>query len=400
MGIHQEVLPDELDEEGSVVIFNTWRGWPIKPAETVDKALMQECIAKLDTLLGYVTQDKAEQALWLKQWVAYTFQQPGKKQQIAPVIVGGQGVGKSFLGNVFLNAIMGRLWGTASPKVMEGGFSVEPFIDKMFVFIDEAKFHGDASIDEIKKLIRNIDVGGAEKFSSARNYRIFSRVMFASNRFDLGVGQAGVVDRALFYIKTYDREFMRLSEFEFQRWAETLKPWFEEYAAFLSRRTVREHYVRYFMELPVTKQEVESLKYSSSNDATIITSNMPWARRIAKRIIEEGRILEMTALEVPFLDADLDRRVAELAQEMGLRAVQGARVMAEFEQADLVEKVVSGMRRYRRFKHKIGTTTDLFGAAIGVQLETSYVFDESDYGENDLQIGARKNWKGMKDSKF
>lgn len=400
MGIHQEVLPDELDEEGSVVIFNTWRGWPIKPVETVDKALMQECIDKLDILLGYVTQDKAEQALWLKQWIAYTFQHPGKKQQIAPVIVGGQGVGKSFLGNVFLNAIMGRLWGTASPKVMEGGFSVEPFIDKMFVFIDEAKFHGDASVEEIKKLIRNIDVGGAEKFSSARNYRIFSRVMFASNRFDVGVGQAGVIDRALFYIKTYDREFKRMSEFEFQRWAETLKPWFEEYATFLSRRIVREHYVRYFMELPVTKQDVESLKHSSSNDATIITSNMPWSRRIAKRIIEEGRIVEMTALEVPFLDADLDRRVAELAQEMGLRAVQGARVMAEFEQADLVEKVVSGMRRYRRFKHKLGTTTELFGAAIGVQLETSYVFDESDYGENTLQIGARQNWKGMKDSKF
>jgi hypothetical protein len=400
IGLHEEILPDEIDEDGSMVIFNTWRGWPIAPAAEIDTKLMEECVAKLDQLLAYVTQDNPDQALWFKRWVAWTFQNPGRKQQIAPVVVGGQGVGKSFLGNVFLNAIMGRLWGTASPKVMEGGFSVEPFIDKMFVFIDEAKFHGDASTDEIKKIIRNIDIGGAEKFGHARNYRIFSRVMFASNRFDLGVGQAGLVDRALFYIKTYDREYKKMSEFEFQRWAETLKPWFEEYAEFMARRTVREHYVRYFMDLPVTKQQVESLQHSAVNDPVIVTSNMTWPRRIAKRIIEEGRILEMTALEVPFLSADLDRRVAELTQEMGLRSVQGSRVLQEFEGADLIEKTSQGMRRYLKFKHKLGTTTQLFGAAIGVELDSMFEFGENDYGENTAEIGARMNWRGMKDSKF
>lgn len=397
----EEILSDEGEDDDAAVIFNTWRGWPIKPAEEVNPDLMAECITRLDTLLMYLTQDRPEQVEWHKDWWAWIFQHPGKKQQIAPVFVGGQGVGKSFYGNVFAKALLGRLWGSASPKVMEGGFSVEPFVDKIMVFIDEAKFAGDASTDEIKKLIRNVDVGGAEKFARARNYRIFSRLMFASNRFDIGVGQTGVVDRALFYSKTYDHEFKHLTEMQFRGWAETLKPWFDSYSTFMMRRDVREHYVRFFMDREVTKSQVESIKHSSSNDPSIINANMAWPRMIAKRILEEGRIYEDLAIEVPFLEADFNNRVNELVKEMGLRTVQGSRVMREFEQIGVVDTVTSGFKRYRRFRYKLGELTKLFSDAIGVPLNSRFDFDENeDFGLNDAEIGARINWKGMKATKF
>jgi len=396
-----EVMPDENEEEGTIV-FNTWRGWPIKPVETVDPDLMAECTERLDTLLMYLTQDRVEQVEWHKDWWAWTFQHPGKKQQIAPVLVGGQGVGKSFYGNTFAKALLGRLWGTASPKVMEGGFSVEPFIDKMMVFIDEAKFHGDASTDEIKKTIRNVDVGGAEKFGHARNYRIFSRVMFASNRFDMGVGQAGVVDRALFYSKTYDHEHKGMTEMQFRAWAETLKPWFDDYDAFLSRGDVREHYVRMFMDREVTKAQVESIKHSASNDPMIVNANMSWPRMIAKRIIEEGRIYEDLEITTPFTEGDLNRRVNELTQEMGLRQVQGARVLKEFEAAGLIETVSQGFKRYKRFVYRLGSTTEIYGAAIGTPLSPQFDFDaEKDFGKNDVEIGGKPNeWRGLRKTKF
>jgi hypothetical protein len=394
-----EVTTDE-DENAAMVVFNTWRGWPIPPTQEVDPAIMKEADERIRRLLGYMTQDNENQIEWYLDWLAWTFQHPGKKQQIAPVCVGGQGVGKSFFGNTFVESLMGRLWGTASPKVMETGFSIEPFVDKMFVFIDEAKFAGDASTDEIKKLIRNINVGGAEKFQSARNYRIYARLMFASNRFDLGVGQNGVVDRALFYTKAYDHEFLSMTEMQFRAWTETLKPWFDEFASFLDRRTVREHYVRMLMDRSVTKQQVESIKYSSANDAVILTANMSWARRIAKRILEEGRIIEGMAIEVPFLEANLNERVNELTKEMGLRAVQGSRVLAEFEQAGLIETVVSGMKRYKRFTVKVGSAVEQFGNTIGLALSPQFEFDEGDFGKNDTEIGARLNWKGSKATKF
>jgi|GEM_PF-4266532 len=401
IGSAEEIVSDDdTESEGATVIFNTWRGWPIKPAEVVDPALMAECIARLDTLLLYLTQDRHDQVEWHKDWWAWTFQHPGKKQQIAPVLVGGQGMGKSFYGNIFAKALLGRLWGSASPKVMEGGFSVEPFIDKILVFVDEAKFNGDASTDEIKKLIRNIDVGGAEKFGSARNYRIFSRIMFASNRFDIGVGQSGVIDRALFYSKTYDYEYKKMSEMEFRAWADTLKPWFDDYSDFIARRDVREHYVRYFMDREVTKAQVESIKCSSATDPSIINANMSWPRMIAKRIIEDARIYEDLAIEVPFLEADFNNRVNELVKEMGLRSVQGSRVMREFEQVGLVETVQSGFKKYRRFTVRIGDLTDQFSTAIGVPLNSRFDFGDEDRGPNNTEIGARENWKGMRATKF
>lgn len=392
---------DDADEgTGVSVVFNTWRGWPIKPTDTPDADLMAECGTRLDRLLGYMTQDNTNQIEWYKDWAAWTFQNPGKKQQIAPVVVGGQGVGKSFFGNNFMKSVMGRLWGSASPKVMDTGFSVEPFIDKMFVFIDEAKFHGDASTDEIKKLIRNVDVGGAEKFGHARNYRIFSRLMFASNRFDVGVGQTGVVDRGLFYTKAYDNEFLGINEMQFRAWAENLKPWFAEYAAFLTRRDVREHYVRMLMDRTVTQQQVESIKFSSATDASIITANMSWPRQIAKRIIEEGWVIESTAIETPFSDADLNTRVMELVRQMGFKPVQTSRVMHEFEQAGLIETITSGFRRYKRFTHNIGDITKIYGENIGVSLSSQFEFSEEDYGANTTNVGDRKNWKGAKATKF
>lgn len=392
-----EVLSDDdEDDETALAVFNTWKGWPVKPATEINTELMADLIERFDRLLGYLTQDNHYQIDWAKKWIAWTFQNPGIKQQIAWVVVGDQGVGKSWLFSVFLKQLMGSLWGSASPKVLESDFSVEPFINKMFVFIDEAKFHSESGVDEIKKLIRSIDVPGAEKFQSSRNYRLFARLAFASNRVDIGVGQANLIDRALFYTRTYDRSFLRCNESEFRNWAESLKPWFDEFTALMQKREVLEHYMRYFMDIEVERHEIESIKHSSSTDEAIVMAGMNWARKIAKYIIEEGRIIEDMAIEYPFTPADLNRRVLELQHELGMRNVQGARVLAEFEQAGVIERVVVKGAKKLRFTHKIGTLTELFGAAISVKLQPQFEFNEDDYGLNDADGSRPLRWKGTR----
>lgn len=394
------VIDDESDDDGAHTIFNTWRGWPIKPTEKVDPGLMAECIERFNRLLGYMTRDHEGQMEWARNNVAWTFQNPSIKQQIAWVCVGGQGVGKSFFGNTFMRLMMGNLWGSASPKVMEGAFSVEPFVDKMFVFIDEAKFTGESSVDEIKKVIRNVEIGGAEKFQSARTFRIFSRVMFAANRYNINAGEQGTVDRALFYTKAYDKDHLNLNEMEFRAWAEKLKPWFQEYSDFLERRDVREHYMRWFLEMPVTKQDVESIQHSSSTDATIVEANMSWPRRVAKFILEEGRIYEDLALEYPFTIADLNKRVMAVAQEMGLRSVQGARVLTEFEECGLVSRYREGPRSLLRFNFKMGSTIEQYEKATGLKLHPVLEMTEDDFGPNETKTTDRTPWKGGKAVKF
>lgn len=396
-GLGDVLSEDDDDDPSALTIFNTWRGWPVSPADSPSDHMLNELVARLDQLLAYMTRDNKEQIAWIKKWLAWTFQHPGEKQQIALVTVGGQGVGKSWFGNVFVKAMMGSLWGSASPKVLDGDFSVEPFINKMFVFIDEAKFHSEAGTDEIKKLIRGIDVPGAEKFQSARNYRLFCRLMFASNRLDMNIGQTNVRDRALFYTRAYDKDHLGMDEMSFRLWTETLKPWFDEFSSLMLDKAVREHFMHYFMTLETSRHELESIRYSSSGDATIVLSNMSWARRIAKYIIEDGRIYEDLDITYPFTLPDFNKRVVEVCRELGMQNVQGARVLAEYQDAGIIEPVAIKGQRKLRFTHKIGSLTDLFGKAISAPLDARFEFDaEADFGRNECDETTRPPWKGQK----
>lgn len=391
-----DMIPDDDESEDYInTAFNTWRGWPIQPADKVAQSTMDMCNAHFDRLLGYLTRDNQEQMQWLKAWVAWTFQFPGQKQQIAPVIVGGQGVGKSFFGNTFLRVLMQSLWGTASPKLLEGAFAIEPFIGKMTVFIDEAKFHSESSTEEIKKLIRNVNIGGAEKFQSARNYRVFARVVFASNHFDMNLGQANVHDRALFYIKAYDNSYLNMTPHEFRKWTVTLKPFFDEFQTFLNRRDAREHYMRMFMDMELDRHKIEDTTHSSAADADIISNNMSWARRVAKYIIEDARIIEDSDISMPFTMTDLNKRVGEVAAELGMRSVQGQRVLSEFKDAGLLATHIENGRVMLRFKYKVATLTEKFSDAISVKLEPRFEYDESDVGENDTTLASPKGWRGL-----
>lgn len=393
-----EVISDSDENKTALAMFNTWRGWPLTAPDVVEREILQKCEEYLDRLLGYLTRNNEHQATWLKKWIAWIIQYPGIKQQVAPVIIGGQGVGKSFLGNNFMQSLLHGLWGSASPKLLDGVFSIEPFVDKMFVFIDEARFKGDSSTEEIKKLIRNIDVSGAEKYKSARNYRIHARMMFASNRLDMNIGQNNVQDRALFYIKAYDKDFLNLSENEFRQWAADLKPWFIELDTFIKSRKVMQHYMYYFSTMPVNKIEVESINYSSSNDSDIIASNMSWSRRVAKYIIEDGRIHEDLDISFPWSPADLNRRVVEVCRELGMQPINGIRVMTEFKEAGLLETYVEDGRNYLRFTDRIATIHEKFGTAISVVMEPRFQFKDTDYGKNDCTVKDRPLWKGKRET--
>jgi len=391
-----EQISDDDDEEGFLnTAFNTWKGWPIAVAQPPNPEILEICHKYLNQLLGYLTRDNAAQSEWLKQWMGWTIQHPGDKQQISPVIVGGQGVGKSFFGNTFLRMIMQSLWGTASPKLLEGAFAIEPFIGKMVVFIDEAKFHSEASTEEIKKLIRNVNIGGAEKFQSARNYRIFSRVIFASNHFDMNLGQSNVQDRALYYMRAYDKDHLNMGSADFRRWAVTLKPFFDEFQQLLNRKDIREHYMYILSTMPVDRHLIENTETSSVLDTDIMASNMSWARRVAKYIIEDGRILEDSDISMPFTAGDLNRKVAEVCKEIGMSPIQGSRVLQEYRDAGVLEPYNESGRNLLRFKWKIGTLTEVFGASISVRMEPKFQFTEEDMGENDTTLASPKGYRGL-----
>ena len=68
------------------------------------------------------------------------------------MVVGGQGVGKSFIGNVFCNALFGSLHGMVNGKQIGEKFSVSPFLGKMFVFADEVRMKSGSAVKKIRLL--------------------------------------------------------------------------------------------------------------------------------------------------------------------------------------------------------------------------------------------------------
>lgn len=390
-------IPDESDTP-STTIFNSWQGWKIDPIEEIDDSVMEECVKTLDELLGYLTRNDANQIKWMKEWIAWTFQHPGDKQQIAPVIVGGMGVGKSFFGNVFLKSVFtDRLWGSANPKILEGTFTIGPFKDKMVVFIDEAKFHGELGTDEIKKLIRNVEISGMEKFEEARNFRIFARIVFASNKFNMNIGQRDVRDRALFYMRTYDQEFMNMNEIKFREWALTLKPFFDKFGIMLKQEDVLRHYVRYFMELPCDRHTIEDIRYSSSNDPDIVASNVSWARRIATSILESGWLASSDlSIDSPFDVSNLNSRVIDECKSQGLPHISGQSVLREYTESGIVDRIVEDGKRYFRFKQRWADTIATFEAATGLHLNAYREFVEDDKGENTTTMKEHKRRVGSR----
>lgn len=399
-GLGDIVNEDEEMPTGAYTFFNSWEGWQLEPAQTVNEALMAECTAKLDKLLGYLTCDHKEQIEWIKDWFAWTLQHPATKQQIAWVVVGGMGVGKSFIGNNFAKALFGPLWGSASPQIIDQRFNVSSFLGKMLVFVDEARFNGEAASDEVKKLIRNVSFHGMEKGVDARDYNIYARLMFAANKFNLNLGNGDTQDRALFYTKAYSREFLSMSDMAFKEWAEGLKPFFADYAAFLERRDVRQHYMRMMMDRELVLTTVESTQYSSSNDADIVVNNMTYSRQVARYIVQSGYVMEFTDISTPFTISDMNKRVVDVCKEMNMPSVQGKRIMDEFTSADVIETFMdtSGVRT--RFKWKIGALHEKFGEATGAPIAPSFVFNEGDYMRNDATGVVQPRPKPGKTAQF
>jgi len=99
----------------------------------------------------------------------------------------------------------------------------------------------------------------------------------------------------------------------------------------------------------------------------------------------------------PFTLPDFNKRVVEVCRELGMQNVQGARVLAEYQDAGVIEPVVIKGQRKLRFTHKIGSLTDLFGKAISVQPDSRFEFDaEKDFGRNECDETTRPPWKGTK----
>ena len=391
------VLPDTLDwQPEEYRVLNIYRGFAIKPAVTINQPLMTKIVNMLDKVLGLLTRDNPQQMDWLKQFVAWTIQHPEKKQQVAPVIIGGQGIGKSVFADNLMQALFGELAGNGTGAALSNNaFLITPFIGKLIVFIDEIKLEGPAATNEIKKIIRSTRISGEVKFENQRDYYIPGRVILAANQTDIGLTPEDSADRALFFIIAWTAENKGMTDTEFLQWTVSLKPFYGEFVDMLEKVEVRQHLMRYFRDYPCSREALEDLTHSSRNDERVIRSTMSKSREIARALVADGRILAGCDITAWFNIHQL--RAAVLREDGQKSRVEASSVMMEFERAGLIEPAREGGGTYFRFKWGYGKILQKMGEAHNLKLEAAWETGPGDYDDNPVRSNVNApQWRGNK----
>jgi hypothetical protein len=379
--------PDEFK------LLNTFPGFTIKPIAVVDQWVMGRATSMLDKMLALLTRDNDAQMLWLKKFNAQIAQHPEIKPQVCPIIVGGQGIGKSQYGDNFQRAMFGGMAGGAAADLLsDNKFVITPFVGKLITFIDEVKLESAGAINTIKKLVRADYVSGQFKRQDQRDYYIPSRLMIASNSPDIGLTPADAADRAFFFVMAWTAENKRMTDSEFQSWALTLKPFYSEFIQALESVVFKQHLMRYFMDLEVTRAELEDLEHSSRTDETVVRSTMSKARQVARDIVADARVLQGMDITAWFTTAMLRDAIKRVD---GPRTkVEVSQVIMEYERAGVIEAIRGDLRK---FKYKYGTLLEVLGKAHNLPITNNWDYEPDDYGDNEVaSLGGGREWRGNK----
>jgi hypothetical protein len=130
--------------------YNLWRGFGVEPAPG-------DCGLFLDHMRNVLCGGDEDNYLYLLRWMARAVQLPGEAGQVAIVLKGRMGTGKSFFARVF-----GRLFGRHYLAVADSKRLVSNFNshlrDCVLLFADEAFYAGDKKHESILKALITEDV--------------------------------------------------------------------------------------------------------------------------------------------------------------------------------------------------------------------------------------------------
>jgi hypothetical protein len=166
------VLDPERSADSNV--FNLWRGFGIKPAPgdwAFFKGHIEEVICAGDAeLTDYVT-----------KWLAWTFQNPGKRAEAVLALRGPEGTGKGSFAQPIL-----RIFGQHAMQITSSHHLVGKFNghleNKLFLFADEALFAGDkASEGHLKGLITEPELIVERKGIDAVSHPNRLKILMATN---------------------------------------------------------------------------------------------------------------------------------------------------------------------------------------------------------------------------
>jgi hypothetical protein len=155
-------------------VFNLWRGFAYGPKQG-------NCDLYLDHLRENICGGNPVYFDYLIKWMARAVQHPATQGQVAIVLRGGKGTGKSIMATVF-----GKLFGRhylhiANPSHLVGNFNSH-LRDSIVLFADEAFFAGDRKHESVLKMLITEDTIPIEqKHVDVEPYPNYVHLIMAAN---------------------------------------------------------------------------------------------------------------------------------------------------------------------------------------------------------------------------
>lgn len=186
--------------------YNLWRGFAVEPREG-------DCSRFLEHVRENVAGEYAE---WLLNWMARAVQQPGEPAEVAVVLRGNRGVGKSFFARQFGSLFGPHFIAISNARHLVGHFNSH-LEDCVVLLADEAFYAGDKRHESVlKALVTERSLTIERKGYDLRQTRNHLHLVLCSN--DAWVVPAGLDERRFLVLdvaRTHQRDtayFGRIAE--------------------------------------------------------------------------------------------------------------------------------------------------------------------------------------------
>lgn len=164
-------------------MLNTYRRQGAEPCDSLSEA-GQQAIDRLLEHIRFTLKDPREQQILL-DWMAYCYQNPGKRVNWALLLQGAQGTGKTYF-SALLQTLMGDLVTNLDPTAIAGRFTGWAH-GSLVVVVEEIRISGTNKyevMDRIKPFISNSTIQIEEKGEDHRTIPNFTSYFLLTNHKD------------------------------------------------------------------------------------------------------------------------------------------------------------------------------------------------------------------------
>jgi len=176
-------------------VYNLWRGFSVEPKPG-------DCSLYLNHIRDNVCGGNEGYYDYYVKWMARAVQNPASQGEVAIVMRGGKGVGKSIVAKIF-GSLFGRHYlHVANPSHLVGNFNAH-LRDVICLFADEAFFAGDKRHESVLKMLVTEDsIPIEQKGVDVETYPNYVHLMMAAN--DPHVIRASGDERRYFVLEVGD----------------------------------------------------------------------------------------------------------------------------------------------------------------------------------------------------